>query len=404
MPKDRGRGSRDVPAVGMCLPCRRCRGTVTFVFVTPGVAEVLEERSPLRVAEIHSRSGMSGPSSALRRLALVAAPFVAAMAVFGCRRSPPPRAHEAPDRPVSRHDASAVDPLEAADRTARGARRSAARQAAVRVATRLLELRDANQDGGGGGCQRFESVGPQATGAARVKRGCSPAASVQCLEADSGFYVPVGEQDDVNCLWDLWYVPKRGAMSGPREPRAFVGFLELKESFTTRMFLDDLNADGLQEAVLVRAGGLGTVDVVLPTGRRETLPFYDLRDADGDGLLDGILEFRNEDAGRVHRGPTFVARRTPAGRFSLNDAWSIAQRRSACRPPLAPVLARGRPGRVDEQETLRRSLCSVVGGADAEGVRREVDAACVPPACHGLSYSLDRDRSSASFTSRSTSV
>ena len=255
-------------------------------------------------------------------------------------------------------------------------------------------MRDANPDAGIGGCQRFSSIGPQATRAARVERGCSPAASVQCLEADSGFYVPVGEEDSVNCIWDLWYVPKQGVTRGPREPRVFVGFLELKESFTSRMFLDDMNADGLQEALVLRASGathsVGTVEVVLPNGRHEVSPFYDLRDVDGDGLLDGLLEFRNEDGDRVHRGPTFVARRTSDGHFSLSDPMSKAQRGSACRPPLIPVPARGPQGRVDEQETIRRSLCSVVEGADVERVRREVEAACAPPACHGLSYSLDQ--------------
>jgi hypothetical protein len=335
-------------------------------------------------------------SAACRRVGLV----LLVVMLMGCRRSAP-SGRETPTKPppgpVERQTGvSALTSARAAEEAAylkrKEQQRAAARQAAAVLAGKLVTLRDANADGGAPNCRNFWTVGLRAVQAARARRGCVRGQAVECLQTDTGFFVPVDDENVPLCGWTLWYVPKREALRGPRQAQGLTQFAEADASYTRQLLLDDLTGDGLKDLVLFRGGGPEnpvSIEFVQPTGKRDSLPFYDLRDVDGDGLLDGILASRDQDGETVHQGPTFVARRASAGEFALSDPVSKAQRKRACHPPLSPVVARsGR--RVDESETLRRSLCSVADGADADRVTQEVRAACEPPACHGLYYSLGR--------------
>jgi hypothetical protein len=284
------------------------------------------------------------------------------------------------------------------------ARRALAAEAAYLLALRDGELADASAVGegktvappgdSGSLCRRFEELGPRSVFEERKRRGvpsaCGLATEVRCLEAPTGFYVPLAPPKNWDCVWDLWFVPRRGT-----DAARFSGFPEYDDSFTSSMLVDDLDHDGVSEAVIVRDGkppssGKG-VFLVEPTGASVASPFSALRDVDGDGRLDGIWEFRaflgyEEPSPEplFLRGPGLLAHRLADGTFSLGDDVARAQRRKDCRAPLTPLVTglRGIPG---ANESARRVACRLVdnlegrtadAGANIGALRRELADSC----------------------------
>lgn len=215
---------------------------------------------------------------------------------------------------------------------------------------------------------------------------------VACLETPDGLFVPV-EQPAEMCRYRLWFVP--------REPTARLvplseAFEEFDLAFTVRWAAEDLDDDGVIEALLIRGWshpeGVGEgqeAHLIEPNGDERRLPFDDLRDVDGDGRVDALFGFgdRANAAGCEPRGtreawvprylasPQLLLHRVQGFRFSLTDELARQGRAKACQSLGASVVAR-RAGAVDEDETLRRAVCRLADGADPVAIGRELAAAC----------------------------
>ena len=256
------------------------------------------------------------------------------------------------------------------------------------VSDNLIAVRDASDpEGRPATCQRFEKLGPRVAFATGPKRGvsCQPAPHVRCLETAIGFYVPVASSNPTKCSWDLWYLPRSAFEAGHEAPARFSELAE-DESVTSGMFADDLDADGVVDAVVLREGQRGSRDksvrLISATGQEIETPFAELRDVDLDGRLDGVAEFRTllqegdaPDASLYLRGPTFIAHRRADGTFSISDGVARSHR-TGCQMPLGPLVAKTVRGELDETETARRAVCSVSNGAAPRSVQRSVVEGC----------------------------
>src|SRR6188768_1430641 len=181
--------------------------------------------------------------------------------------------------------------------------RSPAQEAELRDAAELRRLR-ATSSGQSLSCSTFRGLGladgrarRKAQGVQRVNE-CSPDAArvVACVETPDGCFVPV-EQPLDPCSYRLWFVPRDLA----RQPIPASEVLEEFDlAFTVRLQADDLDNDGVVEALLVRGWahpeGVGDGQdayLVEATGEQRRLPFWDLKDIDGDGRLDAIVSFES---------------------------------------------------------------------------------------------------------------
>jgi hypothetical protein len=223
---------------------------------------------------------------------------------------------------------------------------------------------------------------------------CSPEAArlVTCVETPDGFFVPV-EQPLDPCSYRLWFVPRDLA----RQPLPVSEVLEEFDlAFTVRLEADDLDDDGVVEALLIRGWshpeGVGDGQdayVVEPSGEQRRLPFYDLKDVDGDGRSDAIVSFASTTnaAGcespdafeawvpRTLYGPEIVLHRLSGFTFSLTDEASRRARAKSCKNAGTSPVAR-RAGQVDEDETARRATCQLADGADPTMTERALAEAC----------------------------
>ncbi|HET7539611.1 MAG TPA: hypothetical protein VFK05_07060 [Polyangiaceae bacterium] len=213
----------------------------------------------------------------------------------------------------------------------------------------------------------------------RVNECSSEAARiVTCVETPDGVFVPV-EQPLELCSYRLWFVPRDLA----RQPLPVSEVLEEFDlAFTVRLEADDLDNDGVVEALLIRGWshpeGVGDGQeayVVEPSGEQRRLPFHELKDVDGDGRSDAIVSFASTTnaAGcespdafqawvpRTLYGPEMVLHRLSGFNFSLTDEVSRRARAKICRNSGASVVAR-RAGEIDEDETVRRAACQLAEG------------------------------------------
>ncbi|MGC4086697.1 MAG: hypothetical protein QM756_02140 [Polyangiaceae bacterium] len=167
--------------------------------------------------------------------------------------------------------------------------------------------------------------------------------------------------------------------------------------FTVSLSVDDLDDDGVVEALLVLGSehpeGVSSGELlylVEPSGEQTPLPFDALRDQDGDGRLDATLGFHTLTnaagceppehfeawvAAEIW-GPTLMLHRLEHGKFTLSDAVSRAARQKSCAKPGGAVVALDKGGRVDETETLRRAVCMLADGGDAVSLKATVARAC----------------------------
>jgi len=277
--------------------------------------------------------------------------------------------------------------------------RTPAEEAELRDAAELGRLR-ASSSGSRQGCAQFRGVELAEGRARRQARGaqhaneCTPEATrvVTCVETPDGYFVPVDQSLDL-CSYRLWFVPRDAA----RRPLPVSDVLEEFDlAFTVRLEADDLDNDGVVEALLIRGWahpeGVGDgqdAHVVEPSGEQRRLPFNDLKDVDGDGRIDAIVRFASTTnaAGceppdafeawvpRTLYGPDIVLHRLSGFKFSLTDEVSRRARAKACKNPgTSPVARRG--GEVDENETMRRAACQLAAGGDPTTIGRALNDAC----------------------------
>jgi hypothetical protein len=126
----------------------------------------------------------------------------------------------------------------------------------------------------------------------------------------------------------------------------------------------------------------------LRAGGVRTLPFDTLRDEDGDGALDGILQFQREEddlcaldtdvwARISHRAPTLMAHRSAAMGFSLSDDVARAWRQDACRDSTGRVVVTAPDGQVDDGATARNVVCLAADGRPIAEIEAELGRDCV---------------------------
>lgn len=276
---------------------------------------------------------------------------------------------------------------------------SPAQQEELRDAAELRHLR-ATSSGNSLNCSAFRGLGLADGRARRKAQGvqraneCSPEAArlVACVETPDGWFVPV-EQPLDPCSYRLWFVPRELA----RQPIPASEVLEEFDlAFTVRLQADDLDNDKVVEAVLVRGWshpeGVGdgqNAYLVEPTGEQRPLPFNDLKDIDGDGLLDAVVSFTSTtnaagceppDAFEAWvpstlYAPDIVLHRQAGLGFSLTDEVSRHARAKACKNQGKNPVVR-RAGEIDEDETARRAVCQLANGADPKTIERALADAC----------------------------
>jgi hypothetical protein len=250
------------------------------------------------------------------------------------------------------------------------------------------------------GCAQFRSLGLAAGLARRKAEGqdrmneCTEAATevVACFETPAGLFVPV-EQPDGVCSYRLWFVPR--ASEQPAVPLTAV-LEEFDISFTLLLGPDDTNSDGLTEALLVRGWahpeGVGESQEAYSlesNGTQRELPFSDFKDVDGDGRYDAVIDYSEltNDGSCTPAGefepwvaqslasPPIVLHRLQGFTFSLRDAAARQARAKRCENLGTEVVAR-RKGSVDEDETMRRTVCRLADGADPAAIKQALAAAC----------------------------
>ncbi|HKO47331.1 MAG TPA: hypothetical protein VJV79_06390 [Polyangiaceae bacterium] len=277
--------------------------------------------------------------------------------------------------------------------------RTPAAEAELRDAAELGRLRS-SPSGSSSSCAQFRALElsegrarRQAQGVQRVNE-CSAAAArlVTCVETPEGFFVPVEQLPEL-CSYRLWFVPRDPA----RRPLPVSDVLEEFDlAFTVRLQAEDLDDDGVVEALLIRGWahpeGVGDGQhayVVEPSGEQRQLPFDDLQDVDGDGRIDAIVSFASTTnaAGceapdafeawvpRTLYGPEIVLHRRSGFRFSLSDEAARRARGKACKDPGKNPVAH-RAGEVDESETVRRAVCQLADGGDPAAIGRALADAC----------------------------
>jgi len=268
----------------------------------------------------------------------------------------------------------------------------------------LLALRDtplAPDSGTTDGCGRFESAGITAV---REAHGGADASSyetcaagtvknVRCLETPTGFFVPAATTNGI-CAYRLWFVPRAGADKPlPVSER----WDEFDLQFTTRMAAEDLDADGVVEAIVARGWehpeGVGdgvTLFLFEPTGEQTMLPFDDLVPGDPTRGLDALLEFGTtvnaagcEPPDKFEAwvaaqisAPSLLLERVAPNRFSLQTPRARAWREASCEKRRGELVVRAADGLVDEQETYSRAVCQLADGADPVAVQRALEKAC----------------------------
>lgn len=146
----------------------------------------------------------------------------------------------------------------------------------------------------------------------------------------------------------------------------------------------DLDGDGIEEVVIGRQDKTPRAEqkiilVKADAEPRET-PFSELRDTDGDGNADAVSHFQEylgdvDDKQAYLRAPTIVLHRTKQRTFALDDDVSRQQRRVGCHAPLSPIVA-SRASVIDQNETARRVVCSLIAGADRTAVEHTSADAC----------------------------
>ena len=304
---------------------------------------------------------------------------VVVVSSMGCKRAPPAQlAADAGGSP--RLSASAV--LDAADAARRAKAQGAAREAMRALSAELVALRDAAK---GAECARFERLGPREQHAAAASRNqCAAAKNVHCLQTGAGYFVPIADPYAPSCAWALWFVP---IAPGLPIAQGYDEFVETSDQFTLAMSSEDLDHDGVVEGLVLREDNTPRADKALffvkPGEQPSRTPFTELRDVDHDGRADGISTFvkylsGDHDQVRYLRGPTIVLFRTSEGRFSLLDDRARAERRRACQAPLSPIVSRNTSGGINQDETARRAVCSIVGGVAATTVRQALASGCLP--------------------------
>jgi hypothetical protein len=255
------------------------------------------------------------------------------------------------------------------------------------------------------GCARFSSVDLATAKALRAQLGpgsasneCSAEAleKVRCLDTPDGYFVPVADRrSSAMCAYRLWFVPRQAAGGAPVPVSD--SWEEFDIQFTTRMVAEDLDADGVVEAVVARGyahpEGVGewvTLYLIDPTGEQSILPFSDMVAGDPTLGLDAVLSFDTtvNAAGceppdhfeawvaSSISAPSLLLQRVAANRFSLQAPRSRAARVEACAELGGALVARGPDGLVDEQETLRRNVCRLAEGEEPAAVREALQQAC----------------------------
>jgi hypothetical protein len=250
------------------------------------------------------------------------------------------------------------------------------------------------------GCAQFRSLGLAAGLARRKAEGqdrvneCTDEAAerVACFETPTGLFVPV-EQPDGVCSYRLWFVPR--AYEQQAVPLSAV-LEEFDISFTLLLGPDDTNDDGVTEALLVRGwahpegvGASQEAHALESNGTQRELPFSDFKDVDGDGRYDAVIDYSEltNDGSCTPPGemepwvaqslasPPIVLHRLQGFTFSLRDAAARQARAKRCENLGTDVVAR-RKGVVDEDETMRRTMCRLADGADPGAVKQALAAAC----------------------------
>jgi hypothetical protein len=207
-----------------------------------------------------------------------------------------------------------------------------------------------------------------------------------------GWFVPLSVNRE-GCIWRVWFVP-----DDPRAPSVAStqgDYEEFDIHFTLATHVEHFG-DDRDELVVVRgyehpegvASG-STVYRHLMDGRVLTLPFDTLHDEDGDGALDGVLEFETQEGdfcrldtdvwARIdHRGPSLVAHRVPSGGFSLDDAAATLLRQARCSGAEGALLVTDEQGRADDGATARNVVCQAAQGRAASEIAAELERTCVP--------------------------
>ena len=299
---------------------------------------------------------------------------------------------------------SSVEAAAALERAQKRQREEAERQLRARhaaTAAALLALRDA-PDAGALDCGRFAAVSMAAAAKRRraatveyVDECVQKKDVVRCVEFEKGFFVPV-DSGEPGCQYQLWHVPKpeHGSAPAPMGPE----YREFDIEFTVRIFADDVDRDGVTDAVMVRGyehpegvSSSTSTSLLEISGEVTDLPFDDMRDQDLDGRADGILSIEVDvspaalcdppDAGFEWKVPdlveiVIVAHRTAEGTFSLTDAASRKARDFCDGRYQEPLIATDALGVTDQGETAMRLVCRLANGEDAEKLRKEVAAAC----------------------------
>jgi hypothetical protein len=250
------------------------------------------------------------------------------------------------------------------------------------------------------GCAQFRSLSLAEGLARRQAEGqddvneCSREATeiVRCFETEAGLFVPV-EQPDIGCDYRLWFVPR--AREKPVVPLT-AELAEFDIEFTLALGPDDTNGDGVTEALLVRGWahpeGVGADEeafAVEADGSQRRLPFNRFKDVDSDGRYDVIIdwsELTNDGSctppdeiepwvAQSLASPPLVLHRLQGFTFSLRDEVARKARAKQCENLGNDVVAR-RQGVVDEDETMRRTVCRLADGADPAAVKKALAAAC----------------------------
>jgi hypothetical protein len=335
-----------------------------------------------------------------------------ALPLLGCSPKPEQQAAEAPRparstapsavaaaAPVPSAASGAVAPQALPDPPWRTPRNPHQERALARDAAALQPLR-VTPLGNRLGCAQFRSLGLAAGLARRKAEGqdrvneCTDEAAerVACFETPTGLFVPV-EQPDGVCSYRLWFVPR--ASEQQAVPLTAV-LEEFDISFTLLLGPDDTNDDGVAEALLVRGwahpegvGASQEAHSLESNGTQRELPFSDFKDVDGDGRYDAIIDYSEltNDGSCIPPGemepwvalslasPPIVLHRLQGFTFSLRDAAARQARAKRCENLGTDVVAR-RKGVVDEDETMRRTMCRLADGADPGAVKQALAAAC----------------------------
>jgi hypothetical protein len=297
---------------------------------------------------------------------------------------------------------AALDVSAAREAEAKRRREAAAQRWREATSRRLRELRDHGA--------AFVELGPLAeeqrqrrSGEPRPNGCGAELPAVQVLATPAGWFVPVAAQDFAICSYVLWFVPREATA---RPVAAAPTFEEFDIDFTVKMLASDFDGDGTVEAVLVRGwahpegvGEAQTVVIVEPTGEVRETAFTDVEDIDGDGRLDGVIDYsttRNAAGCDPNEAwdPEYLAAPTIAfhavgrQRFTHTDEAARAFRSAACRD-VRPLGGAVRRGELNEDEVARRLLCRLADGEPAAVLRAELEPLCqrlpaIPDDCVAL--------------------